>query len=743
MYNLSNLSHFDFEILIRDLLQAEFGVRFQSFKRGKDLGIDAMASVHSDGDTIVQCKHWAESGYKALLGELQKEAPKMLKVNPKRYILATSVALLPQYKFHIQELFAPVPLSTDDIIGVEDIQNLLERHPQVLRQHYKLWLSSVHVLERILHGRIYEQTDQAIQEMLDRSKYYVQNSKFAEAMKILDETHSCIITGDPGIGKSTLAEMLVLAHLERDFEIINIIADPSEVSAIDNDKNPKFIYYDDFLGQTSLDEKLPKGEDVSLLSLVRSVKSSSEKRFLLTTRDYILHQTKDTHTKLKREFDVKQCVLSLSDYSRFEKAHILYNHLYFSGIRREYLEDLLFEDRYFEIIDHSNYNPRLMEAMTKDFKEQPLMDGSYFKTFVANLDNPSRVWSDAFLNHLSDLQRDVLLLLVTFRQGASLSEFRELFRKFGLFRLKEFGISRSPFELEKALKQLEGNFISTGGGYSEPRLRYKNPSIKDFIINYILDNEWVLQDLIRGVSVFDNLRALSEIGVRGRESEIIIRIKKHRLEFLGKLRDALYEGDGVTITRLHYFLRTHEKIVGKLPTDLASHLDTLFFKLEDSHVDIEDLISLLEFITAGKPPLSQEIRAQFRGVIINHDFEFQDFAAIRNYLFELDFIFSEVDAQDLVNRFENYIRNEFPYEYKHESDIDVLESLKDELEVTSQAFGFDDFYYVRDQIAEKIEESREEKKVSEFRNWYSSDSTISSQTPSESEEIRRLFQKLN
>lgn len=33
------------------------------------------------------------------------------------------------------------PLSLEDVLGREDINNLLGRHPNVLRQHFKLWLT--------------------------------------------------------------------------------------------------------------------------------------------------------------------------------------------------------------------------------------------------------------------------------------------------------------------------------------------------------------------------------------------------------------------------------------------------------------------------------------------------------------------------------------------------------------------------------------------------------------------------
>jgi hypothetical protein len=98
-YGFSALSSQDFEDLCRDLLQAEWSVRLEAFKSGRDQGIDLRHIRAGDGATIIQCKHFLRSGVTKLLGHLSKvERSKIEKLKPARYVLVTSVSLTPGNK---------------------------------------------------------------------------------------------------------------------------------------------------------------------------------------------------------------------------------------------------------------------------------------------------------------------------------------------------------------------------------------------------------------------------------------------------------------------------------------------------------------------------------------------------------------------------------------------------------------------------------------------------------------------
>src|SRR5262245_33062693 len=97
-YDFRPLSPHDFELLCRDLLQESLGVHLESFTTGRDSGID-FRYQQKPQNLIVQCKHYAESGYEALVRALAtKERKKLDTLKPTRYLLATSVGLTPLRK---------------------------------------------------------------------------------------------------------------------------------------------------------------------------------------------------------------------------------------------------------------------------------------------------------------------------------------------------------------------------------------------------------------------------------------------------------------------------------------------------------------------------------------------------------------------------------------------------------------------------------------------------------------------
>ena len=80
-YDFNILHYGEFENLTRDLLQAEFGVYIESFKEGKDGGIDGRFGLADGGKCIIQAKCYQDD-YPALLASLRKEVKKIQKMVP-------------------------------------------------------------------------------------------------------------------------------------------------------------------------------------------------------------------------------------------------------------------------------------------------------------------------------------------------------------------------------------------------------------------------------------------------------------------------------------------------------------------------------------------------------------------------------------------------------------------------------------------------------------------------------------
>jgi hypothetical protein len=378
--NFSNLSSYDFEVLVRDLLSEDLQLRLESFAPGRDSGIDLRVLGPAKTTTairvssaamgqlptlalVVQCKHYEGSGYSKLKQALKSEKTAVSRLKPERYILATSVSMTPQRKDELHKLLSPWLLSPADVLGREDLEERLSRYPGIEKRNYKLWLTSSAVLERVLNNEILSRTEGYLEDLQRKARVFVQNDSYPAAQKILEEHHVCVISGAPGVGKTTLAEMLLIDYVSQGFEPVIVSHDIGEADALYHIEGPQVFLYDDFLGRTSSLEKLGKNEDDRLLRLIGRANRSSEKRLLLTTREYILQQASRTYERLNRpELISRKYLLDMESYTRLHRAAILYNHLYFASISSEAKHAILAGRAYLPLIDHPNYSPRLIET---------------------------------------------------------------------------------------------------------------------------------------------------------------------------------------------------------------------------------------------------------------------------------------------------------------------------------------------------------------------------------------------
>ncbi len=206
-YDFRILQYNEFENLTRDLLQAEFDIYIESFKDGKDSGIDFRFGTVKGGRAIVQVKRYKD--WKELKPQLEKEVSKVTRLNPERYILSTSAGLSPDNKATIMHMFNPYIVDTSDIYGRDDLNNLVGKHKDIEEKYYKLWLASTTVLQEIVNKDVRNWSRFELDSIKEQISTYVTNDSFQQAYKILKEHRYVIISGIPGIGKTTLARMLV------------------------------------------------------------------------------------------------------------------------------------------------------------------------------------------------------------------------------------------------------------------------------------------------------------------------------------------------------------------------------------------------------------------------------------------------------------------------------------------------------------------------------------------------------
>ena len=511
-YDFKSLSHQDFEELMRDLLQAEWGVALEAFKTGRDQGVDLRYARIESAATIIQCKHYAASTFSKLLSHLRNdELPKVKRLQPRRYVVAASLGLSVGEKDKIVAALSPFVLIPYDVLGVDDINGLLSRHSSVERANFKLWLTNTEVIARIVHNAEACQTQFEVDRIRKKLPVFVQSGAYCRARQLLEEQRVVIVSGVPGIGKTTLAEMLLFAHLDDGYEPVVIQTDIAEGKRLYRSDRKQIFYYDDFLGQTFLGDQrsyIGRNHDAALLSFMEMVRATSQSRFILTTREHILRQAMQASERFQHSAAQNyKCVLELGDYSFGQRARILYNHLYFSQLPSAYKEAVLKDDFFLEIIKHEHFNPRLVEWLTTLTRLSSPSPDMYCESISTLLQSPERIWSHAFQTQISDAARNLLLTLYSLGDWVDVEQLSNAFDTVHRGSCQRYNRPRAACDFRAALQELDGSFLT----YSSGRAIFLNPSIRDFTARVICRDPSVALGLVTDATRFKQLSNISKI----------------------------------------------------------------------------------------------------------------------------------------------------------------------------------------------------------------------------------------
>ena len=567
-YDFSRLNDREFEALGASIMAKILGKNVEIFKAGKDMGVDGRFWIGEGKEGIIQCKHYAGTPYRTLISKIKsEEVAKVEKLKPAKYIFITSQRLSRVNKKEIKNIFRPYIRREDDVIDYEYLNAFLlkKENQNIVEQNLKLWITSASVLDIIYNNAIKGRSESLIKDLQEKAYKYVTTENHSKGLQILEENNVLILTGEPGIGKTTLADNLSLYYSVKGYEFCDIEENISEAENIFREREEKKIlfYCDDFLGSMYYDAVTNK-RDSHIMKFIKRIRKDNSKKFILTSRTTILNKAFSLSQIFQNEhIRDNEFLLKVDNLNDIDKAKILYNHIYHTNLGKEYIDEIYKNKRYKEIIRHRNFNPRIIDFITDGKKVGEVTPNNYWKYILKILDDPQYIWVDYFQTQTDDYVR-ALTYLTVFNNG-KISE-DKLRRSYNTFlKIPPINSGDNSDKSFDSVRKLASKSLMNRLQIEEDNFEYRlfNPSIADFVLGaYSSDTELIIK-ILKSLETETSLEFFSTIT---RNKKVIEKNSKiiHENLFEHFLEKKIKEGDWDFLILLTYHDFFNENIIFKI-----------------------------------------------------------------------------------------------------------------------------------------------------------------------------------
>jgi len=417
-----------------------------------------------------------------------------------------------------------------------------------------------------------------------------------------------------------------------------------------------------------------------------------------------------------------------------------------------YVQSLLKDDLFINLIDHRKFSPRLIEALTKDKVWENIQPTEYGEKVLQYFNNPEVLWEHVYENQISTLSRCILAILTTTGTPIFLSDLEKAVQEF----CKGYGEKYQKytyFDFKSSLKELEDTFITTQKDHKDSIcISFQNPSIHDFLCHYFNKNQSLLKDVIVSGIYFNQL-VLSFTSSNKDHTRILL--SKEIEEII--VNKILNEYDYLNLSLVHtqknsrnnqfYYIKFENSDLVKISNIISivtvSEYDKLKHFLKEKILSInistleDDLIdkylNVIKYINndyGDELDLENKMQLLFENLKTDADLSyFSQLKSIDNVLFD-QITNAQASREKIIN-----LCSESLYDYS-DSDLDSFRMQLDDLSNTYDI----DFSDLIQKVDEKVDEYKE--KIAEYQADIDYEDMKENNIKSDDSVLRDMFDSL-
>lgn len=500
-YNFNDLLSADeFELFCRDILSSEKNLDFRTFAPGGDRGIDIKYSFkNNDDDWIAQCKNIKSIS----MATIENEFNKVVKINPKQYFFMTTVELTDDWVEKIYNKYKKYMVSTKNIFGKKELNDILSKNPNIERKYYQLWIQSTNILEQFIYAEDNNRSQVFYSIIKNNLKQFIHINAYEDVHDILEKNHYCIIDGQPGIGKTTLASALALSYIKNKEYKFVYVSSINNIYKYLKDTQKIVFLFDDFLGgyfyeKDKLDEKAVE----ELIAIIRIIIKDQNKRIICTTRKNVLNKSKIENFKMKDRIFENTYNYSLKLLTLDEKMKIISNTVIKLIDNHELLE---LWDKYFiiKIAHNENFNIRLLVDAINITNSSTNIN-EYKNKIIKYFQNSELIWDEIFRDKLTYHAKILCYQLIFSKEiKSSFSNktdinFENSYNHVYKMYCKKHNYSMTELAFKDAIFETKG-FITNG---NKEYLNFYHNSVHDYLVFYFNKNHNILEFCIEYNEIF-------------------------------------------------------------------------------------------------------------------------------------------------------------------------------------------------------------------------------------------------